>query len=174
MPLVALVCAAALLQGCQKVVKTASTSVSPCFRVLPEAHAAVGGQGKFVDVARVQGRRVHGSVEPHEHVSGADNIAGGRRRRRPRQQGRRDVCVVAYSGTFDPSRIQHLVGRQQGKYAIVIVGVTTQTRPRRAPHRHAAEPAPRPLSRWGSGSGAGVRSARRRGRTDAPRAKRRG
>jgi hypothetical protein len=37
-----------------------STSVSPCFRVLPEAHAAVGGQGKFVDVARVQGRRATG------------------------------------------------------------------------------------------------------------------
>jgi len=122
--LVALVCAAALLQGCQKVVKTASTSVSPCFRVLPEAHAAVGGQGKFVDVARVQGRRVTGLSNPTS-TSQAPTTSQGPTTTTA-SQGRRDVCVVAYSGTFDPSRIQHLVGRQQGKYAIVIVGVTTR------------------------------------------------
>jgi hypothetical protein len=121
--IVALLGAAVLLPGCQKMVKTASTSVSPCFRVLPEAHTAVGGQGKFVDVARVRGGRVtrlstptSTSLAPSTSQAPGTTVA----------PGRRDVCVVAYSGTFDPSRIQHLIGRAQGKYAIVIVGVQTR------------------------------------------------
>jgi len=126
---VALLGAAALLQGCQKVVKTASTSVSPCFRVLPEAHAAVGGQGKFVDVARVRGGRVTRLSTPTSTSLAPSTSQAPGTSQAPRTTvppGRRDVCVVAYGGTFDPSRIQHLIGRAQGKYAIVIVGVQTR------------------------------------------------
>jgi hypothetical protein len=47
-----------LLAACQKVTPTVTASVSPCFRVLPEAQAALGGQGKFVDVARIRGEAV--------------------------------------------------------------------------------------------------------------------
>ncbi len=51
------VLSASVLAACQKVSPTVTASVSPCFRVLPEAHAALGGQGKFVDVARIVLRR---------------------------------------------------------------------------------------------------------------------
>jgi hypothetical protein len=36
------------------------------------------------------------------------------------------VCVVAFRGTFDPSRVQHLLRPETGRYAIVVVGSLTQ------------------------------------------------
>jgi hypothetical protein len=114
--------------GCQKVTKTVTTSVSPCFRVLPEAHAAVGNQGAFVDVARLQGERVttFPRVTETTGVSAPSSTAPGTSTT-VAAQGRRDVCVVAYRGTFDPTRIQHLLGAAPaGRYAIVIVGVRTR------------------------------------------------
>ena len=87
--------------ACEKVNGVAS-SVSPCFRVLPQARAALGGQGTFVDVARV--RR-----------SGIPSIPGFTRRPRAASTtsippssalpAQREVCLVAYRGTFDPSKI---------------------------------------------------------------------
>jgi hypothetical protein len=118
--------AMAAVGGCQKVTKTVAASVSPCFRVLPEAHAAVGGQGRFVDVARIQGRRVT-TFPGRPTTTGvtATSTAGQPGATTP-TAGRRDVCVVAYRGPFDPARIQHLVGTGQGRYAIVVIGVQTQ------------------------------------------------
>jgi hypothetical protein len=119
----------AAVSGCQKVTKTVAASVSPCFRVLPEAHAAVGGQGRFVDVARIQGRRV--TTFPGRptttDVTAATSTAvpPGPTATTP-TAGRRDVCVVAYRGPFDAARIPHLVGTGQGRYAVVIIGVQTQ------------------------------------------------
>jgi len=113
--------------GCQKVTKTVAASVSPCFRVLPEAHTAVGGQGRFVDVARIQGRRV--TTFPGRATTttvAAATAAEPGTTTTIATAGRRDVCVVAYRGTFDPTRIQHLVGTGPGRYAIVIIGVQTQ------------------------------------------------
>lgn len=118
--------AMAAVGGCQKMTKTVAASVSPCFRVLPEAHAAVGGQGRFVDVARIQGRRVT-TFPGRPTTTGvtATSTAGQPGATTP-TAGRRDVCVVAYRGPFDPARIQHLVGTGQGRYAIVVIGVQTQ------------------------------------------------
>jgi len=123
--------------GCQKVTKTVAASVSPCFKVLPEAHAAIGGQGKFVDVARIRGRAVTlfprlpatttttGSTTTVPPSTVAPSTGGGSPTT-VADAGRRDVCLVAYRGTFDPSRIERLIGTRQGRYAVVVVGVSSR------------------------------------------------
>ena len=121
---VVLLAVLAVLPACEKVNSVAS-SVSPCFRVLPQARAAVGGQGTFVDVARVSrsalprfgrlglARRPPGTVPP---VTPGSTIVG--------QSG---VCLVAYKGTFDPTKIVGLVGpARSGHYAVVVVGIRAQ------------------------------------------------
>jgi len=207
---------AIILPGCEKV-GSVSSAVGPCFRVLPQAHAAVGGQGVFVDVARRTGlprpsgaptSPAGGPVTPASSnptpassnptpassnptptpassiptiaptpassttmpVSNAASTPGptspsptspsptsstvsssvpglgrpGRRRRQvpsisgsshgagvgtvAPQDPRRDVCLVAYRGAFDPARIRApLYGSSRsGRYAIVVVGVRSQ------------------------------------------------
>jgi hypothetical protein len=115
--------AALALVGCQKVTPVVTASVSPCFRALPQAHAALDGQGKFVDVARIRGGAVSEfprlpttTLLPAESPAAPTTLA----------PGRRDVCLVAYSGPFDPSRIEHLVRQVGTHYAIVVVGVTSR------------------------------------------------
>jgi len=121
---VAAVSVAVGLSGCQKVTRSVSSSVSPCFRVLPQAHEAVGGQGTFVDVARIRGKAVAQFAPRLVTVPGLTTLTTS-----PSLAGTtRDVCVVAYKGTFDPSRITHLRGpNRQGEYALVIVGVRSQS-----------------------------------------------
>jgi hypothetical protein len=138
--------AAAGVAGCQKVTNAVTTSVSPCFRVLPQARTAVGNQGTIVDVVRLRGRQVTtfggqhrtsttvanrpGQLTPSGGASGAGAAGGGEPGVSPAGPAagvRRDVCVIAFRGTFDPARIQHLVGAgQSGRYAVVIVGVQAQ------------------------------------------------
>src|SRR5581483_5784183 len=86
-----------LLTGCHNVSvnPTVTASVSPCFRVLPEAHAALGGQGKFVDVARIRGEAV--SQFPRLPTTTTDTVVA-RGTATTLAPGRRDVCLVAYSG----------------------------------------------------------------------------
>lgn len=116
---------AGALAGCEKVTRTVRSSVDPCFRILPEAHQAVGGQGRFVDVARIRGRgaarfpHLHRFGGPPSTVTPMPTPTTG-----PAVDARRDVCVVAYQGAFDPARIAHLVGiKRRGTYALVVVGV---------------------------------------------------
>lgn len=123
--LVASATALLLVAGCGGG-RSGGSSVSPCFRVLPEAHAAVGGQGTFVDVARIRGRRIDlfpgtsGRTEPTTSTAPTSTAP------RP-DDARRDVCVVAYRGSFDPALIPQLRGtKRQGAYAVVVVGVRTQ------------------------------------------------
>jgi hypothetical protein len=118
--------------ACQKVTKSVTTSISPCFRVLPQAKLAVGNQGTIVDITRLRGeavttfdRALRGNPTPVTPPSSFPPTSGpGTGTSLP--TGRRDVCVVAFRGTFDPSRVQHLVRPQTGRYAIVIVGSLTQ------------------------------------------------
>jgi len=114
-----------LLTGCHNVSvnPTVTASVSPCFRVLPEAHAALGGQGKFVDVARIRGEAV--SQFPRLPTTTTDTVVA-RGTATTLAPGRRDVCLVAYSGAFDPARVQHVVRQEGSHYAIVVVGVTSR------------------------------------------------
>ena len=122
---VSVVCAmAVLVAGCHNVNPTVTASVSPCFRVLPQAHAALGGQGKFVDVARIRGGavtrfpRLPTTTDTTEPTTGVTPTSLA--------PGRRDVCLVAYSGPFDASRVQHLVRGIGTRYAVVVVGVTSR------------------------------------------------
>jgi hypothetical protein len=118
------------LVACQKVTPAVTASVSPCFRVLPQAHAAIEGQGKFVDVARIRG----GAVSRFPRLP---TTAGAQTTTTAASQasattpttlapGRRDVCLVAYSGAFDTSHVQHLIRQMGNHYAIVVVGVTSR------------------------------------------------
>jgi hypothetical protein len=101
------------LAACEKVTRTVTSQVSPCFKVLPQAHAAVGGQGTFVDVTRIRGSSAQ---EFPAHAGTTTTV-----------QPSRDVCVVAYEGTFDAGRIEHLIGdNRTGRYALVVVSVRTQ------------------------------------------------
>jgi len=110
------------LTGCQKVTRSVTSSVSPCFRVLPQAHQAVGGQGTFIDVARLRGKGVARFAPVPTTASAMTSTTAP-----PLAGTTRDVCVVAYQGTFDPSRIEHLRGPdRQGRYALVVVGVRSQ------------------------------------------------
>jgi hypothetical protein len=125
-----------LVAACEKI-NSVSSSVSPCFRVLPLARLAIGKQGTFVDVARLRGsalprlgrigplgRGTNPTVVPRvTSPPGAGPTAGTSTTIVPQ----RDVCLVAYKGTFDVSKIPLLMGQARtGKYAVVIVGVRTQ------------------------------------------------
>ncbi|GAC1540241.1 MAG: hypothetical protein NVS3B12_27010 [Acidimicrobiales bacterium] len=146
---VAVAIAALAGTACEKT--AVATSVSPCFRVLPEAHTALAGQGHFVDVARRKGPAVYPSSGgrvpfgktmppapgPTEIPEATDSPISGEVTPStgpglpiaPRDQNdpRRDVCVVAYRGTFDASRIPLLRGpARSGQFAVVVVGVRTQ------------------------------------------------
>jgi len=118
-----------VVAACQKVTPTVTASVSPCFRVLPEAHAAIGGQGKFVDVARIRGGavtrfpRLPSTTAATLPLLVPSSVGTSQTTLAP---GRRDVCLVAYSGTFDVARVQHLVRDVGTRYAIVVVGVTSR------------------------------------------------
>ena len=129
---------AVMLSGCEKTV--VKTSVSPCFRVLPQAHAAVGSQGTFVDVARRKGATIYPSAGGQATVTtavpssrptvtgpaGGSSVVSGPSTLAPTDP-RRDTCIVAYRGTFDPTRIPLLRGpNRTGRYAIVIVSVRSQ------------------------------------------------
>jgi hypothetical protein len=139
----AVVAGAGALVGCQKVTRSVSTSISPCFRVLPTAQQAVAKQGTLVDIIRLRGPQVTafetllregapavtrpGVVVPSGGSGGAGVGGGGQPGVSPTvPEGRRDVCVVAFRGTFDPSRMQHLGRVQSGHFAIVIIGVETR------------------------------------------------
>jgi hypothetical protein len=131
--LVTTVLLATSLVACQKVTRTVTSQVSPCFKVLPVAHAAVHGQGTFVDVRRIRGT---GAVRfpratttlvpsPPGPLPGSGGIAPIVPPSPPTTAGpSRDVCVVAYKGTFDPARVDHLIGpNRSGRFAVVIVSV---------------------------------------------------
>jgi hypothetical protein len=108
--------------ACEKVATVAS-SVSPCFRVLPQARAALGGQGTFVDVARVRRSALPSLPVPRLPRSTPRTTVPGATTLPPQ----REVCLVAYKGSFDPTRITSLIGTARtGRYAVVIVGVKTQ------------------------------------------------
>lgn len=135
---VAVLCGAIALSACEKA--AVKTSVSPCFRVLPQAHAAVGSQGTFVDVARRKGSTIYpssgGEATVTTSVPSSRPTVTGPAEGAPAvplpgtlapADPRHDGCIVAYRGKFDPSRIPLLRGpNREGRYAIVIVGVRSQ------------------------------------------------
>lgn len=134
--------AAVALLGCLVVLtaceKTAvKTSVSPCFRVLPQAHAAVASEGAFVDVARRKGTTIYLSAGGQAPVTSRarptvtgpapGSVQGPTSTTLGPNDPRRDACIVAYRGSFDPARIPLLRGPgRTGRYAIVVVAVKSQ------------------------------------------------
>jgi hypothetical protein len=111
-----------IVAGCEKV-NAVAASVSPCFRVLPIAHAAVGSQAPTspVDLARVRGSAVPRFVPLRPRTHATTTLPGAV----PRQ---RDACIIAYNGPFDASKMPgRVVGPlRTGRYAVVVVAVRTQ------------------------------------------------
>ena len=134
--IVAAITLALAVGGCQRITRSVNASVSPCFRILPRAHQAVGGQGTYVDVARIRGTAVTLFRLASQAVlgeAGVTTTTGVSPTTAPSTSSTsgaattRDISAVAYKGTFDPTRIQHLINlRPGGRYAVVIVGVRSQ------------------------------------------------
>jgi hypothetical protein len=113
-----------LLAGCSSVGTSSGSSVSPCFRVLPQAHAAVRHQGVFIGVNRLRGRRA--ASFPRPQATGPSVTSTTVPAAVP-GDSRPDICVVAYRGTFDPIQIDHLEGPlRTGSYAVVVLGIRSQ------------------------------------------------
>ena len=120
----------ASITGCQRVSRHVDTAVSPCFRVLPTAHAAVGGEGTLTHVERAKGRAGDGSRRktgpptspPSTSPQSRPSVTGP-----APQDSRGDVCLVTYRGSFNAAHIDHIVGTARtGRYATVVVGVTSR------------------------------------------------
>ena len=91
------------------------TSADPCFAALPVAKHAVGGRGSFAGVRRVNASRLTARNQRaiHELLSLLP------------VQPARDVCLVAYRGSFTPSQVARPLGPPPpagaGRYAIAVV-----------------------------------------------------
>jgi hypothetical protein len=119
---------------------------SPCFQALPPATLAVGHQGKFAGLtladvpARLGGPRVlrtpptvgagPRTTAPRTTAPRTTATSGVPTTSAPAGVGstttlpRRDVCLVAFKGTFDASKIPLLRGPlKTGQYAVVVVAV---------------------------------------------------
>jgi hypothetical protein len=78
--------------------------------VLPQAATAVGKQGRLVSVHRIRGRPAARTSERVAATTEPPVV--------------RDICIITYHGTFDHSRIEHLIDPgTDGTYAVVIVGL---------------------------------------------------
>ncbi len=112
----AAVVASAGLCACGTGRNVLGTNTSPCFVALPTAKRAVHGRGSLAGVRLVDTARLTGAGgRPLRHLLGMLPV------RPPR-----DVCVVAYAGTFTLGQVERPAGhpppRGAGRYAIVFVG----------------------------------------------------
>ena len=95
---------ASVAAGCGGARNALGTSAIACFRDLPAAKAAVGGKGQLVGVRRVS--------------------TAGLRVRLPNNQQLeetqvKDLCVLAFRGSYRPGDVPGATNATQGKYAIV-------------------------------------------------------
>jgi len=132
---VAAVLAALLLSSCTTVRSELGTSNGPCYVALPEASAAVHGQGHLNGVRLVWSDSLRRSSDVY-----ADALVG-------RVRTRQRFCVVEYSGHFERSGVLHPAGRRRGHLAIVIVSyprpevvvtILVHSPPSRFGHPHVA------------------------------------
>ena len=106
---VAAIVAAMVLASCTSARSELGTSNGPCYLALPEASAAVHGQGHLNGVRLVWSDSLLRSSQVY-----ADALVG-------RVRTRQRFCVVEYSGHFERSGVLHPAGRRRGHLAIVIV-----------------------------------------------------
>jgi hypothetical protein len=83
------------------------TEASACFRDLPAARQAVQDKGKLVGVRRV-------STDTLRDILPADATLASL----PEQ----DLCVFAFSGTYDPGSVTGAHDTKAGHFAVVAVG----------------------------------------------------
>jgi hypothetical protein len=94
--------------GCTAARSGLGTSDSSCYQALPTASAAVGSQAKLLGV--------------HLYTVGAlrrlaPHLVSDLKTTEPSGQ---QVCVVAFKGSFDQSRVKDGQGRASGKLAVVV------------------------------------------------------
>ena len=107
----ALVALAGLLGGCTAARNGLGTHDSACFRVLPEALAAVHDRGHLVGERYLQPRAL---IIDLRHLTVPDSIADA---------SRVATCLVAFTGHFKASSVKRGWGPmgEEGRIAIVIV-----------------------------------------------------
>lgn len=91
------------------------TRASTCFKALPEAKAAVHGQGRLLGIrlstaARIEhlGHRLPGGVTAASLPGGPGNPA-------------RALCVIGFVGQYRPQLVTSPAGVQSGRFAIVVL-----------------------------------------------------
>ena len=127
--------AALLLSSCTSARSELGTSNGPCYLALPEASAAVHGQGHLSGVRLVWSDSLRRTSDVYR-----DALLG-------RVRTRQRFCVIEYSGHFKRSGVLHPVGRRRGHLAIVIVSyphpevvvtILVHSPPNRFGHPHVA------------------------------------
>jgi hypothetical protein len=127
--------AAAVLSSCTSARNELGTSNGPCYVALPEASAAVHGQGHLSGVRLVWSDSLRRTSDVYR-----DALVG-------RVRTRQRFCVVEYSGHFERSGVLHPVGQRRGHVAIVIVSyprpevvvtILVHSPPNRFGHPHVA------------------------------------
>jgi len=132
---VAAILAALILSSCTSARSELGTSNGPCYVALPEASAAVHGQGHLSGVRLAWSDSLRRTSDVYR-----DALVG-------RVRTRQLFCVVAYSGHFERSGVLHPAGRRRGHLAIVIVSypkpevlvtILVHVPPNRFGHPHVA------------------------------------
>jgi hypothetical protein len=95
-----------LAAGCGGARNALGTTASACFHDLPEAKAAVGGKGQLVGVRRVSTAALRSRLPNNQALA---------------QSQVKDLCVLAFHGTYRPGDIPAAANTTEGRYAMVAV-----------------------------------------------------
>jgi len=108
------------LAGCALARNSLGTGSSPCFRVLPEAHASVGRLAIFEGVRKLPGSALVKAVDRSKH------------HRRPPASltavARDTTCLVAYRGHFSLAGVKRGWAAMPGPYRAAVVVVRLSDR----------------------------------------------
>jgi hypothetical protein len=100
---------AVLATGCAGARNSLGTNAGVCFKALPEAKAAVGGKGQLVGVRRVS------TAELRAHLPNDPQV---------QRVQEKDLCVLAFKGTYRASDVPLATNAALGKYAVVALPIT--------------------------------------------------
>ena len=103
LPLALLLAGGGALAGCGGRTAALGTTSSACFHALPPAVSSLHHSGRFIGVRLVDTGRLH---NPAARAALA-----------PRQK----LCLVAFSGQFDPADVFRPVDQPSGQYVVVAV-----------------------------------------------------
>jgi hypothetical protein len=112
--LATLIGATLVLSSCTSVRNSLGTRTGVCFKVIPEARAAVGSSARFDGVRAIPPSELLSAYERavKAHVSVPDNLADNLRRA---------TCLVAFRGSFSVTTVKEGWAPRSGPYRVAIV-----------------------------------------------------